>query len=91
MSKHDDVLRVRHMLDAAMKVAKYSGAKSRIDLEDDELLRSALIQFIQVIGEAARKVPPEFQQQHADIEWRAIAGTRDRLIHGYDKVDFDLL
>ena len=91
MSRHESLVRVRHMLDSARRVVKFTEAKSRRDLEQDEILRFALIQFVQIIGEASRKTTGEFQANHPDVEWRAIAGTRDRLIHGYDKVDLDLL
>jgi uncharacterized protein with HEPN domain len=57
----------------------------------DETLRRAFVRSLEIIGEAAKKVPPEFRVQHAAVDWRAMAGMRDRLIHDYFGVDFELV
>jgi uncharacterized protein with HEPN domain len=57
----------------------------------DETLRRAFVRSLEIIGEAAKKVPEEFRQAHRDVEWRAMAGMRDRLIHDYFGVDFELV
>jgi uncharacterized protein with HEPN domain len=57
----------------------------------DETLRRAFVRSLEVIGEAAKKVPHEFRTQYPTLEWRAMAGLRDRLIHGYFGVDYGLV
>jgi len=50
-----------------------------------------LTRAVEVIGEVARRVSAESREQYDAIPWSKITGTRDRLIHGYDQVDLDLL
>jgi len=57
----------------------------------DETLRRAFVRSLEIIGEAAKKVPSDFRAQHPNVEWRALAGMRDRLIHDYFGVDYDLV
>jgi uncharacterized protein with HEPN domain len=51
----------------------------------------ALIHLVELIGEAATQIPRELQAQYPQIPWPEIIGTRNRLIHGYDYVDYDIL
>jgi uncharacterized protein with HEPN domain len=49
------------------------------------------VRSLEIIGEAAKSVPDTLRQKYAHVEWRAIAGMRDRLIHGYFGVDYDIV
>jgi uncharacterized protein with HEPN domain len=79
------------MRDAAMKAVAFVADKFRKQLDEDEKLSLALVRLVEIIGEAASKVSPEFQARHSDIQWRDIIGTRNRLIHAYDAVNLDIL
>jgi uncharacterized protein with HEPN domain len=89
MSKHDDLVRLRHMLDAARKIREFSEGHTRQTVEADEKLVFALLHLLEILGEAANSVSPELQQQHPNIPWREITGTRNRLIHAYFDVDLN--
>ncbi len=91
MSKRDATVRYRHMLDNALKARTLTKGKKREDLDTDWVGTLALVRLLEVIGEAAGRVPTEDQRQHPEIPWPEIIGLRNRLIHGYDSVDLDIL
>jgi uncharacterized protein with HEPN domain len=86
-----DVIRLRHMLDAARKAIAFAQGRSRDDLGSDEMLALALVRLLEILGEAAKQVSPATRDRYPQIPWRQIAGTRDRLIHGYFDVDLDII
>jgi uncharacterized protein with HEPN domain len=57
----------------------------------DETLKRAFVRSLEIIGEAVKQLPDEIKQRHSHLEWRAMAGMRDRLIHGYFGVDYDIV
>jgi uncharacterized protein with HEPN domain len=87
----DDGVYVGHMLDMSRKAVEAVAGKTRDAYDNDEILRMALTHFIQVIGEAARKVSPEFQSTYPQVLWHQIIGTRHRIVHDYMNVDEDLV
>lgn len=91
MSKHDDRTSMRQMLDFARKAIAMATGRQRHDLESDEVLQLALTRAVEVVGEAAARVSEAARNRHPGIPWRDIVGMRNRLIHGYDAVDLDLL
>jgi uncharacterized protein with HEPN domain len=87
-----DVDRVEHMIEAAREVTAAVQGRSRADLgAKDRLLRRALERLIEIIGEAAKGVTPAARAQATTIPWAKIARARDRIIHGYDSVDLDIV
>ena len=87
----DDLVYAGHMLDMARKALGLVRGKSRSEYEQDETLSLALTHLLQIIGEAARKISPQFREQHRDIPWAAIVGLRHRVVHDYLHVDLDLV
>lgn len=91
MSRHDPTASMQQILSNAKEAVKLSQGKSRADLEDDQLLNLAMTRLLEIIGEAAKRVPEEVQGKYPDLPWQQMIGLRNRLIHGYDQVDFDIL
>ena len=79
------------MRDHAREAMILLSGKSRADLEADRVLSLAVVRLLEILGEAARRVPSEMQQLHPSIPWSYIIGMRNRLIHGYDRVDLDIV
>ncbi len=79
------------MLEASERIARFISGKSGDDFEKDDLLRSAVERQIEIIGEAARRISPEFRELHSEIPWRPVIAQRHILAHEYGEVQHDLI
>jgi uncharacterized protein with HEPN domain len=91
MSRNEGDIRLRHMLDHAREAVAMVSGKTRRELDTDRKLNLSLVRLLEIVGEAAGRVPAEERVRHTAIAWAEIVGLRDRLIHGYNSVDFDIL
>lgn len=91
MSRHEPAIRIRHMLDYAREAVAMTRGKSRQDLDIDRKLNLALVRLLEIVGEAASRTTPEERSLYPAIPWAQISALRNRLIHGYDSIDFDVL
>jgi uncharacterized protein with HEPN domain len=86
-----DLVRVRHMLDAAREVQQFTAGRSREDLDRDQLLVRGVTKSIEIIGEAAARVSAAFSSAHPEIPWQDATSMRNRLVHGYFDIDLDIV
>ena len=91
MSKRDDKVCLADMHRHAGEAVELLGDSSREDLRRNRVLQLALTRLIEIVGEAANRVSPAARQNVTTIPWAAIIGMRNRLVHGYDVIDYDLL
>src|SRR5712692_7689429 len=91
MSRRDDSVPMRHMLDHAREAVVMVRGRARADLGTDRMLQLALTRVLEIIGEAASRVSNEGRAQYPDIPWMEVVSTRNRIIHGYDTVDYDIV
>ena len=91
MPRRDDDISLRQMCDHAREACQLIAGRQRDDLDRERVLSLALVQLMQIIGEAASRVSEERRQQQPAIPWSPIVALRNRLIHGYDEIDFDIL
>jgi|APSaa5957512622_1039677.scaffolds.fasta_scaffold78082_3 uncharacterized protein with HEPN domain len=91
MTQHDDIVRLHHMLDTAREAVAMIEGKERLDLPRERMLELSLIRLIEVAGEAAARVTHGGQAEYRSIPWQQVVGMRNRLIHGYDQVDLEIL
>ncbi len=91
MTLHDDDVRMQHMLDYSNETLELVDGRNRNDLDTDRVLELALVRLIEIIGEAASRVTEKGRKSKPDIPWTQIVSLRNKLIHGYDSVDLDIL
>jgi uncharacterized protein with HEPN domain len=89
--KRDPITHLQHMLDHSREAFALVEGKTRGDLDDDRVLNLALVRLLEIIGEAANRVPNEQQASYPQIPWSQIVSLRNRLIHGYDAVDLNIV
>ncbi|MDP2982802.1 MAG: DUF86 domain-containing protein [Candidatus Latescibacter sp.] len=91
MSRREDKVALLHMRDHATEAVENVRGRDRSDLDNDRIFALAMIKLVEIIGEAAGRVSTPMRDTHKQIPWKQIIGTRHRLVHGYDQIDFDIL
>jgi uncharacterized protein with HEPN domain len=91
MSMREPSIALNQILSHAREAVEIAQGKTRSDLDKDRLLNLALTHLVEIIGEAANRVPDDIREKYPELPWLQMVGARYRLIHGYDNVDFDIL
>ena len=89
--QHDDLIRIKHMLEAAREALAFSKGHERQDLENNRMLTLAIVKSIEIIGEAASKVSESYKTSADAIPWPEIINMRHRMIHAYYDVNLDIV
>ncbi len=82
---------LRHILDEINYVEGIAVEINEDKFLSDQTLKRSFIRSIEIIGEAAKKIPSDFRAGHTDIDWKRISGMRDKLIHDYFGVDYTIV
>ena len=82
---------LRHILDETQYLISASRGLKKEDFLKDATIKRAFVRSIEIIGEASKKVSPVFKERYPGLEWKAMSGMRDRLIHDYFGVDHDIV
>lgn len=82
---------LQHVLDEIEYLSKMTQNTDKETFLNDETLRRSFVRSIEIIGEAVKQIPDSTRNQYPQIDWRSMAGMRDRLIHSYFGVDYDIV
>ena len=91
MSERDVLLLIGDILEAGNKIFQYTAGLSYDQFIADDKTVDATIRNFEIIGEAAKRIPDDFKLIHPEIEWRRIVGLRNRVIHEYFGIDYEVL
>ena len=85
------LLYISHIFDAIKSIQAQMKGITKDQFENSELLQGFIERKLEIIGEATKRIPDDFKQQHPNIPWKDMAGMRDILIHQYTEVDEDII
>jgi uncharacterized protein with HEPN domain len=88
--KHEQVF-LKHILDEVDFLLKETEGMGFEEFMKNEVLKRACSRSLEIIGEAVKNLSTDFKRRHKDIEWKKIAGLRDKIIHYYFGVNWDIL
>lgn len=91
MSDRDHKLLLEDILDAGEKIKEYTNNLSYDDFMNSDLTKDAVARNFEVIGEAASKIPEYIKHQYPNVEWKRIIGLRNRIVHEYFGVDYQIV
>jgi uncharacterized protein with HEPN domain len=79
------------MLEACRRIIEYTKDNAEKALAEDIKTLDAVVRNLEILGEAAKKIPDAFRIKHPEIEWKKITGLRDILVHEYFGVDTEII
>ena len=82
---------IKHIADECSYIISVTNNLSKDEFLDDETLKRAIVRSLEIIGEAAKKVPADFKVKWNLIQWKNMAGMRDRLIHDYIGINYSIV
>lgn len=91
MSKRSPELLVEDIWESIEKIERYTTGITQDNFQSDEKTTDAVVRNLEIIGEAASRLPADFTDQHSEIEWVKIIGLRNRVVHEYFGVDLQLI
>lgn len=91
MSKRNSGLLLLDMLESAEKITKYTSDYDYDQFISDDKTVDAVIRNFEIIGEAANRIELDFKLQHDEIQWRKLRGFRNRIVHDYFGIDYEIV
>lgn len=91
MSKRDIALLLDDMIQSAHKIKRYIKDHDFESFMSDDKTMDAVVRNFEIIGEAANRITPEFRDENQDIEWTRIRGFRNRIVHDYFGIDYEIV
>ena len=91
MNSPDDITRLEHILESAQEAISFLGDMNKGALQENRMALQAIVRSVEIIGEAAARISPTYRDNHPEILWDRIIGMRNRLVHAYFDIDYELV
>jgi len=91
MSKRDLIFLLEDMLESASKIKRYTVKQNFESFINDEKTIDAVVRNFEIIGEAANRLSPDFRTENPEVEWKRIRGFRNRIVHDYFGIDYEIV
>ena len=91
MTRRDPMVAIYHMRDHARNTMEMAQGHTRADIDNNMVLRYALMKAVETIGGAASHLPEDFRSRYPQIPWQETRSIHNRLVHAYDRINFDRL
>ncbi len=91
MSKRDIGLLLLDMKESAEKILRYTVGQDFQDFLNDEKTIDAVVRNFEIIGEASIRIDEDFKLDHPQIEWKKLRGFRNRIVHDYFGIDYEIV
>ena len=82
-----DKERLQHIIEAIDRIIRYTSGKTYEDLVSDDMMYYAVVKNIEIIGEAANMLTPQFVATHPQTPWKQVKGMRNYIVHEYFQID----
>lgn len=87
----EDTIFLEHIIEAIQSIQDYTSSLTKDDFLQNKLVKDATIRNFEIIGEATKNISTKLKEKYKIIEWKNMAGMRDKLIHGYFGVDYFII
>ncbi len=91
MSKRPTDLLLNDIRESIDRIEEYTRGMSLKDFSGDQKSIDAVARNLEIMGEAANRLPDEFKESHSDVEWYKIIGLRHRVVHEYFGIDLEII
>lgn len=91
MTDKDSLVFLKHVLESINNIEMFTKNVSKPDFLKNKEKQSAVVRQIEIIGEAVKNLSQDFKEEHPEVQWRYIVGTRDKIIHHYFGVDLQIV
>ena len=88
--KKDNSVYLHHILDAILRIETYIQGVTKETFLETGLLQDAVVRQLEIIGEASRNISDDFREMHAEVPWGLIIGLRNRIVHAYFNINFEI-